>query len=115
MSYSPSMCSISPRAEPPKQLRFGNTIADCRSWGPRCWASVAIMRRPIGHGRRPLEVCLILSYRTGSPDWEKQLETVIIDKDGVIRYRRTYSAPNLPDLEEIMREVQKLEAPAPKA
>jgi mycoredoxin-dependent peroxiredoxin len=39
---------------------------------------------------------------------------LIIDKDGVIRYRRTYSAPNLPDLEEIMREVQKLEAPAPK-
>jgi hypothetical protein len=39
---------------------------------------------------------------------------LIIDKDGVIRYRRTYSAPNLPDLEEIMREVQTLEVPAPK-
>jgi alkyl hydroperoxide reductase subunit AhpC len=37
---------------------------------------------------------------------------LIIDKDGVIRYRRAYSAPNLPDLEEIMHEVEKLGAPS---
>jgi alkyl hydroperoxide reductase subunit AhpC len=44
-----------------------------------------------------------------------QRAVLIIDKDGIIRYRRTYSAPNLPDLEEIVREVQRLGAPAAKA
>ena len=44
-----------------------------------------------------------------------QRAVLIIDKDGIIRYRRTYSAPNLPDLEEIVRELQQLEAPAAKA
>jgi hypothetical protein len=39
---------------------------------------------------------------------------LIIDKDGVVRYRRTYNAPNLPDLEEITREVEKLGAPSAK-
>jgi hypothetical protein len=39
---------------------------------------------------------------------------LIIDKDGIIRYRRTYSAPNLPDLEEITREVAQLGVPAAK-
>jgi len=40
-----------------------------------------------------------------------QRAVLIIDKDGIIRYRRTYSAPNLPDLEEIVRELQRLGAP----
>jgi hypothetical protein len=40
---------------------------------------------------------------------------LIIDKEGVIRYRRTYSAPNLPDLEEIARELQQLGGASPKA
>ena len=40
-----------------------------------------------------------------------QRAVLIIDKDGVIRYRRAYSAPNLPDLEEIVRELQQLGAP----
>jgi hypothetical protein len=40
---------------------------------------------------------------------------LIIDKDGIIRYRRTYSAPNLPDLEEIVREVHQLEGAPSKA
>ena len=44
-----------------------------------------------------------------------QRAVLIIDKEGVIRYRRTYSAPNLPDLDEIVRELQQLEAPAAKA
>jgi alkyl hydroperoxide reductase subunit AhpC len=39
---------------------------------------------------------------------------LIIDTDGVIRYRRKYTAPDLPDLEEILREVKKLGAPAAK-
>jgi mycoredoxin-dependent peroxiredoxin len=39
---------------------------------------------------------------------------LIIDKDGVIRYRRKYTAPDLPDLEEILREVKKLGAPSAK-
>jgi mycoredoxin-dependent peroxiredoxin len=39
---------------------------------------------------------------------------LIIDRDSVIRYRRTYTAPELPDLEEIMREVEKLGAPSAK-
>ena len=43
-----------------------------------------------------------------------QRAVLIIDREGVIRYRRTYSAPNLPDLEEIMREVEKLGAPSAK-
>jgi alkyl hydroperoxide reductase subunit AhpC len=43
-----------------------------------------------------------------------QRAVLIIDKDGIIRYRRTYSAPNLPDLEEIARELQQLGAPAAK-
>jgi alkyl hydroperoxide reductase subunit AhpC len=40
---------------------------------------------------------------------------LIIDKEGTVRYRRTYSAPNLPDLEEIVRVVEQLGAPASKA
>jgi alkyl hydroperoxide reductase subunit AhpC len=32
----------------------------------------------------------------------------IVDKGGTIRYRKTYSAPNLPDMEEIIGEVEKL-------
>ena len=44
-----------------------------------------------------------------------QRAVLIIDKEGVIRYRRTYSAPHLPDLEEIVREVQQLEASTLKA
>ncbi len=43
-----------------------------------------------------------------------QRAVLIIDKDGVIRYRRAYSAPNLPDLEEIVRELQQLGAPTAK-
>jgi alkyl hydroperoxide reductase subunit AhpC len=43
-----------------------------------------------------------------------QRAVLIIDKKGVIRYRRTYSAPHLPDLEEIVREVQQLGAPTAK-
>jgi hypothetical protein len=39
---------------------------------------------------------------------------LVIDKDGIIRYRRTYSAPHLPDLEEIAREVEKLGVPSAK-
>jgi len=33
---------------------------------------------------------------------------LIIDKDGIVRYRKEYVAPNLPDLEEILHEVRKL-------
>jgi alkyl hydroperoxide reductase subunit AhpC len=44
-----------------------------------------------------------------------QRAVLIVDKEGIIRYRRTYSAPNLPDLEEILRQLQQLEKPAPKA
>lgn len=44
-----------------------------------------------------------------------QRAVLIIDKDGIIRYRRTYSAPNLPDMEEIVQALQQLEAPSPKA
>ena len=44
-----------------------------------------------------------------------QRAVLIIDKEGIIRYRRTYSAPNLPDMEEIVRELQQLGAPSPKA
>ena len=32
----------------------------------------------------------------------------IIDKAGVIRYRQTYTAPHLPDMEEILGELDKL-------
>lgn len=39
---------------------------------------------------------------------------LIIDKEGIVRYRRTYSAPNLPDLEEIVHVVEQLGAPASK-
>jgi alkyl hydroperoxide reductase subunit AhpC len=44
-----------------------------------------------------------------------QRAVLIIDQDGVIRYRRTYTAPNLPDMEEILREVRQLGAPSLKA
>jgi peroxiredoxin (alkyl hydroperoxide reductase subunit C) len=44
-----------------------------------------------------------------------QRAVLIIDKEGVIRYRRTYSAPHLPDLEEIARELQQLGGASPKA
>jgi hypothetical protein len=39
---------------------------------------------------------------------------LIIDKDGITRYRQTYSVPNLPDLEEIAREVEQLGMPTAK-
>lgn len=32
----------------------------------------------------------------------------IVDKGGTIRYRKTYSPPNLPDVEEILGELDKL-------
>ena len=41
-----------------------------------------------------------------------QRAVIIVDKEGIIRYPRTYSAPNLPDLEEILRELQQLEKAA---
>ena len=44
-----------------------------------------------------------------------QRAVLIVDKEGIIRYRRTYSAPNLPDLEEILRQLQQLGKAAPKA
>jgi len=44
-----------------------------------------------------------------------QRAVIIVDKEGIIRYRRTYSAPNLPDLEEILRELQQLGKAVPKA
>lgn len=44
-----------------------------------------------------------------------QRAVLIIDKDGIIRYRRTYSAPNLPDMEEIVQALQQLETPSPRA
>ncbi len=33
---------------------------------------------------------------------------LIVDKDGVIRYRQVYTAPHLPDMEEVLREVEQL-------
>ena len=55
------------------------------------------------------------AYDLWNPERGASIRAVlIIDKDGVIRYRRTYSAPNLPDLEEIMRELEKLGAPSAK-
>jgi alkyl hydroperoxide reductase subunit AhpC len=44
-----------------------------------------------------------------------QRAVLIVDKEGIIRYRRTYVAPNLPDMEEILRQVQQLAEVAPKA
>jgi hypothetical protein len=38
---------------------------------------------------------------------------LIIDKEGIIRYRRVYSAPHLPDMEEIVRVLQQLAASSP--
>lgn len=40
---------------------------------------------------------------------------LIIDKDGIIRYRCEYTAPDLPDMEEILRTVQQLETQDVKA
>jgi alkyl hydroperoxide reductase subunit AhpC len=36
---------------------------------------------------------------------------LIIDKGGVVRWRKVYSPPNLPDMDEILREVDKLGRP----
>jgi alkyl hydroperoxide reductase subunit AhpC len=44
-----------------------------------------------------------------------QRAVIIVDKEGIIRYRRTYVAPNLPDMEEILRQVQQLAEAVPKA
>jgi alkyl hydroperoxide reductase subunit AhpC len=44
-----------------------------------------------------------------------QRAVIIVDKEGIIRYRRTYVAPNLPDMEEILRQVQQLWEAVPKA
>ena len=37
-----------------------------------------------------------------------QRAVLIIDKEGIVRYRKKYVAPNLPDLEEILGELRKL-------
>ena len=37
-----------------------------------------------------------------------QRAVIIVDKDGVIRYRKAYVAPHLPDMEEILSEIAKL-------
>jgi alkyl hydroperoxide reductase subunit AhpC len=55
------------------------------------------------------------AYNLYNPERGASLRAVlIIDKDGVIRYRRTYTAPDLPNLEEIIHEVEKLGAPSAK-
>ena len=42
-----------------------------------------------------------------------QRAILIIDKEGIIRYRRIDSAPHLPDMEEIVRVLQQLAASSP--
>jgi alkyl hydroperoxide reductase subunit AhpC len=55
------------------------------------------------------------AYNLYNPERGASIRAVlVIDKDGIVRYRRTYSAPNLPDLEEITREVEKLGASSAK-
>lgn len=55
------------------------------------------------------------AYNLYNPERGASLRAVlIIDKDGIIRYRRTYTAPELPNLEEIIHEVEKLGAPSAK-
>ena len=36
---------------------------------------------------------------------------VLVDKTGIIRYRKVYVAPHLPDIEEILDELDKLNKP----
>ena len=56
------------------------------------------------------------AYNLWNPErGASQRAVLVIDKEGIIRYRRTYSAPNLPDLEEIVRVVEQLGAPSSKA
>jgi alkyl hydroperoxide reductase subunit AhpC len=56
------------------------------------------------------------AYNLWNPERGASTRAVlVIDKEGTVRYRRTYSAPNLPDLEEIVRVVEQLETPAAKA
>ena len=56
------------------------------------------------------------AYELWNPErGASQRAVIIVDKEGIIRYRRTYSAPNLPDLEEILRELQQLGKAVPKA
>ena len=33
---------------------------------------------------------------------------IIVDKEGVIRHRTVYSPPNLPVMEEVLKEIEKL-------
>ena len=45
--------------------------------------------------------------------WNEELGTpnravIIVDKDGIIRYRKEYAAPTIPDPVEILSEVDKL-------
>jgi alkyl hydroperoxide reductase subunit AhpC len=56
------------------------------------------------------------AYNLWNPErGASQRAVLIIDKEGIIRYRRTYTAPNLPDMEEIVHEVQQLGALSLKA
>jgi alkyl hydroperoxide reductase subunit AhpC len=55
------------------------------------------------------------AYNLYNPERGASLRAVlIIDKDGIIRYRRVYTAPELPNLEEIIHEVEQLGVPAAK-
>jgi alkyl hydroperoxide reductase subunit AhpC len=56
------------------------------------------------------------AYNLWNPERGASIRAVlIIDKEGIIRYRRTYTAPNLPDMQEIVRVMEQLGAPASKA
>lgn len=55
------------------------------------------------------------SYSLWNPErGASQRAVLIIDNEGIVRYRKGYTAPNLPDLEEILREVKKLGEPTSK-
>lgn len=56
------------------------------------------------------------AYELWNPErGASQRAVIIVDTEGIIRYRRTYVAPNLPDMEEILRQVRQLAEAVPKA
>ncbi len=56
------------------------------------------------------------SYGLWNPERGASKRAVlIIDKDGIVRYRREYTAPDLPDMEEILHTLRQLEAQGAKA
>ena len=89
---------------------------------PRSWALVATTFTPTRLGPRPWVDCPIPAWATGIPKgkmsadygvWNEERgapnrAVIVVDKQGIVRFRRIYEAGVLPDPDEILQVIQGL-------